>query len=337
MNGGGHRRAQARSSRPRTTIRHHAMDSPLKVLFFVLPLLALIAAAEGWYLQRRRGRDYDWRAYFASLADAIGRRAVVIALGSGVAGAFLYWIWEHRLATIPMDSAWSWLGLFVGQEFCYYWMHRADHRIRWLWATHAVHHSPNQLNLSAAYRLGWTAPVSGAALFFAPLVYIGFSPLVVLVALATNLLYQFWLHTELIGRLGPLEWVLNTPAHHRVHHASNPEYLDRNYGGVLIVFDRLFGTLAVERADTPLVYGLVKPLTTHNPLKIAFHAWWAMFRDLAHARSVREVFLTLLGPPEWHPAASQQARRDDVCAARGAVPGKGECAAVVAARAARGG
>jgi len=275
------------------------MDFTLKALFLVLPVFVLAAAAEGWYLQARRGRDYDWRAFFASLADALGRRLIISIIGTGIGAAVLNVVWEHRASTMPMDSPWSWALLFVGQEFCYYWMHRADHRIRWLWATHAVHHSPNQFNLSAAYRLGWTAPLSGAAVFFAPLVWMGFTPVVVLAALAINLLYQFWIHTELIGRLGPLEWLLNTPSHHRVHHGRNACYLDRNFGGVLIVFDRLFGTFAAERADAPCEYGLTTPLTTHNPVRIAFHAWWAMLRQLRDARSPGDVAMTLIGPPEW--------------------------------------
>ena len=119
------------------------MDFSLKPLFMILPLLALVAAAEGWYLQRRRGQAYDWRAFFASLGDALGRRLIVTVLGTGVAGVLLLWVWDHRLTELSMDSPWNWVLLFFGQEFCYYWMHRADHRIRWLWATHAVHHSPN--------------------------------------------------------------------------------------------------------------------------------------------------------------------------------------------------
>jgi len=278
------------------------MDLSLKPLFLLLPLPVVVAAAEGWYLERRRGQDYDWRAFFASLGDAVGRRLILTVLGSGFAGALLYWVWAHRLTELPMDRAWSWVLLFFGQEFCYYWMHRADHRIRWLWATHAVHHSPNQFNLSAAYRLGWTAPVSGAALFFAPLVWIGYSPSVVLAALAINLVYQFWLHTELIDRLGPLEWFLNTPSHHRVHHATNATYLDRNFGGVLIIFDRMFGTFASEHELVPCTYGLVQPLATNNPIRIAFHAWGRVFLDLAAARGLREIVLTLFGPPEWRPS-----------------------------------
>ena len=132
-----------------------------------------------------------------------------------------------------------------------------------------MHHSPNELTLAAALRLGWTGKLTGTAFFFAPLVWLGFAPLAVLGALSANLLYQFWLHAAWVPRLGPLEWVLNTPTHHKVHHASNPEYLDCNYGGVLIVFDRLFGTFVELRDEVPPRYGLTPPLHSHNPVRIA--------------------------------------------------------------------
>jgi sterol desaturase/sphingolipid hydroxylase (fatty acid hydroxylase superfamily) len=273
------------------------VDTLPKLLLLILPFFALAAAAEGWYLQRRRGSAYDWRAYFASLGDAVGRRLIVTIIGFGAVGVLLGLAWEHRLATVPMDQAWAWALLFLGEEFCYYWMHRADHCVRWLWATHSVHHSSNQFVLANAYRLGWTTQISGTALFMAPLVLLGFPPAAVLGMLAANLLYQYWIHTELIGRLGPLEWVLNTPAHHRVHHARNPEYLDRNFGGVLIVFDRLFRTFCKERADTPCSYGLVQPLLSHNPVRIAFHEWIAMLHELRAASGLREVLVILFGRP----------------------------------------
>ena len=152
---------------------------------------------------------------------------------------------------------WSIVLLFVGLEFFYYWYHRTSHTSRWFWAAHSVHHSPNQLNLAAAYRLGWFGKFTGTSLFFTPLVFLGFTPTVVLSALFLNLLYQFWLHADWIPRLGWLEYVFNTPSSHRVHHARNPEYLDANYGGVLIVFDRLFGTYIAERDDVRCDYGLI--------------------------------------------------------------------------------
>lgn len=272
------------------------------LLLTPLPLLVLVAALEGWLLSRR-GRAYDWRAYWASLGDAAGRIAVNLLLKAGVIGIILYAVWEWRINTFAMDRAWQWALLFVGQEFCYYWMHRADHRVRWLWLNHSVHHSPNQYTLASAYRLGWTGKITGGALFFAPLVWLGFPVPYVIGALALNLLYQFWLHTELIGKLPrPIEFIFNTPAHHRVHHASNPEYLDCNYGGVLIVFDRLFGSFREEKAGVPIRYGLVEPLRSYNPVKIAFHSWMGMFGDLRRARGWHNKLWVVIGPPGFKPS-----------------------------------
>ncbi|KLN52580.1 sterol desaturase family protein [Variovorax paradoxus] len=262
------------------------------LLFFVLAAATL----EGLVQSFVRRRSYDWRAYGASLADAVGRRAVDAA-GLSIAAPVLAWAHAHRVDTIALSTPAAFALLFVGQEFCYYWYHRAAHRVRWFWATHAVHHSPNELTLAAALRLGWTGKLTGTALFFAPLVWLGFPPLAVLAALAANLLYQFWLHAPWMPRLGPLEWIFNTPTHHKVHHASNPEYLDRNYGGVLIVFDRLFGTFVQERADVPIRYGLTTPLRTHNPLRIAFHEWGRLGRDLWRAKGWGARISILLGPP----------------------------------------
>jgi len=137
-----------------------------------------------------------------------------------------------------------------------------------------------------------------------PMIWLGFPPQAVFAALALNLLYQFWLHTEWVPKLGWLEYVLNTPSHHRVHHASNAGYIDTNYGGVLIVFDRLFGTFAAERHDLPCRYGLATPLISHNPIRIAFHEWLKIINDLRGARSPREAFGYLFGPPGWRPDRS---------------------------------
>jgi len=262
----------------------------------LVPLFIVLAATlEALFLRGHDGQ-YDWRAYFASLGDLFLRGAAGL-LPLGLATGALSSVWTHRFYTMPLQQLWPWAVLFFGQEFCYYWMHRADHRVRWLWATHSVHHSPNTLNLSAAYRLGWTGRLSMAPLFFAPLVLFGFPPLVVGATLAANLFYQFWLHTIWIPRLGPLEWVLNTPAHHRIHHASNPEYLDKNFGGVLILFDRLFGTFAAERPHVTIRYGLVEPLRSYNPLLIGLHEWRAIGRDVIAARSVGDVLRALAGTP----------------------------------------
>ena len=267
----------------------------------LLPLVVIgIATLEGLVHTFWLRRGYNWRAFAASVADALGRRAVD-ALGLSLAAPLLAWAYAHRLQTLPLSTPLAFLLLFVGQEFFYYWYHRCAHRVRWFWATHAVHHSPNELTLAAALRLGWTGQLTGTALFFTPLVWLGLPPNAVLASVALNLLYQFWLHAPWVPRLGPLEWVLNTPTHHKVHHASNTEYLDCNYGGVLIVFDRLFGTFVDERADVPIRYGLTTPLRTHNPLRIAFHEWGNLGRDLGAARSWQARLRTVFGPPGAKP------------------------------------
>jgi sterol desaturase/sphingolipid hydroxylase (fatty acid hydroxylase superfamily) len=257
--------------------------------------LILAAAVEGLWLQRRDGQ-YDWQAFLASCGD-MALRTLSNFLPVALAATALLHLWGHRLYTMPLHEVWPWIVLFFGQDFCYYWMHRADHRVRWLWATHSVHHSPNSLNLSAAFRLGWTARLSVGPLFFAPLVLAGYPALLVGAVLASNLFYQFWLHATWLPRLGVLEGLLNTPSHHRVHHASNPEYLDANFGGVLIVFDRLFGTFVAEQSGIVIRYGLVHPQHSNNPIRIGLHEWLQMLRDVARSRSLSDALYCAFGPP----------------------------------------
>jgi len=274
----------------------------LTVLTWALPAVIVLATLEGLILTFVARRAYDWRSYAASVTDALVREYVVYAfLSLSLAGPLIELAWKHRLTTVPLGGLASFAALFVGQELCYYWYHRAAHRVRWFWATHAVHHSPNEFNLGVAYRFGWTGRVAGNSLFYVPMVWLGFAPQAVFATLALNLLYQFWLHAEWVPKLGCLEYVLNTPSHHRVHHASNADYIDANYGGVLIVFDRLFGTFVAERDDLPCRYGLVTPLISHNPIRIAFHEWLKLARDLRGARSWREAIGYLFGPPGWRP------------------------------------
>jgi sterol desaturase/sphingolipid hydroxylase (fatty acid hydroxylase superfamily) len=273
------------------------MDFSIGTLKSLLPLFAMIALIEAVWLRRKRGH-YDWRQSGASLAIAFGQQLSGLAAAALMVGVFTT-VHEYRLQDLDIDSGWMILLLFVCLEFAYYWHHRASHKCRWFWASHAVHHSANDFNLSAAYRLGWTAGITGHSLFYLPLVWLGFSPKAVFGMLALNLIYQFWLHTELVLRLGAIEWLFNTPAHHRVHHASNPDYLDRNYGGTLIVFDRFFGTFAAERDDAPCRYGLTRPLQSANPLRIVFHEWIAIVRDLRHASDWRERMGLLFAAPGW--------------------------------------
>lgn len=270
------------------------MDGLLLRPAVLLLALALIAAEMAW--RKARARGYDFGAAAASLGIAAGN-LVAKALGAGVVGTTYLAAGALAPAALPLDDWRIWLAGFLIVEFLYYWFHRFSHTVRWLWATHAVHHSAEELTLPAGLRLGWTGLVSGGWLFFVPLALVGFPPLMISALLAFNLVYQFLLHTEAVGRLRPLEWVLNTPAHHRVHHASNAAYLDRNFGGVVIIFDRLFGSFADERPGLPLRYGLVHGLSSKNPFVIAFHEWRRVLADMRKVRSPRALAGALFGRP----------------------------------------
>ena len=279
------------------------MDLLITILKISVVIVLAASLLEALMLSTRNGwRSYDWKAAGVSVVDFLVREyplrfLLPLAFWTGA----MDWIWQHRLWTLPLDHWSGWAACFIVQEFCYYWYHRAAHRIRWFWCTHAIHHSPNQLNLSAAYRFGWTGRLTGTLLFFLVGPWLGVPPRILLILLSLNLLYQFWVHATWIPRLGPLEWILNTPSAHRVHHAANLEYLDGNYGGVLIVFDRLFGTYIAERADVPPRYGLVKPMTSYNLLVVEFDQWRALWRDLRQATSWRERLSYLVMPPGWRP------------------------------------
>jgi sterol desaturase/sphingolipid hydroxylase (fatty acid hydroxylase superfamily) len=290
----------------------NSIDSFL--LFVVTPTVFALSLVEALVLARRQG--YDWRAFGASTFNLVGRIAIAIVLPLSIAAPVAAWAVTHRLTTITLDGPTAIAMLFVGQEFCYYWYHRSAHRMRWFWCNHSVHHSPNELNLSAAYRIGMFGRLSGTALFFVPMMWLGFDPKLVLQTLTFNLLYQFWLHTTWVPKLGWLEGVVNTPSAHRVHHASNPEYLDANYGGVLLLFDRLFGTYRAERDDLPVRYGLVQPMTSHNPLKIEFREWAALALDLLRARSLRTLLGAIFMPPGWRADGAGSAERLPARAAR---------------------
>jgi sterol desaturase/sphingolipid hydroxylase (fatty acid hydroxylase superfamily) len=246
------------------------------------------------------GRKYSWRESAASFWINIGQLIIGRIIVKAVNLALLTWVWNYRCFNISMNNIGGFLLLFIGLEFCYYWHHRASHRVRWIWATHAVHHSIKYFNLSAAYRLGWTGWLSGNILFYLPLCWLGFPPLLVTISLSLNLIYQFWIHTELISELGVLDLLLNTPSNHRVHHASNAQYIDKNYGGMTMIFDRLFGTYQSEQPEISLVYGLTKPINSYNPIVIAFYEWARLWQDLKKARNVGQVLRCIFYAPDWN-------------------------------------
>lgn len=199
-----------------------------------------------------------------------------------------------------MAPPWQWLAAFVAYDLCYYWKHRAGHRSRIFWASHIAHHQSEEFNLSTALRQTGTDYVG--FVFYLPLYFIGIPPAAIVTVGSLNLIYQFWVHTEHIRRLGPLEWVFVTPSNHRVHHARNAEYIDKNYGGVFIVWDRLFGTFKDERVDAPCVYGITTGLRSFNPLWANFHVWVDTFRLAWRTRRWADKLKVWFMPPAWMPA-----------------------------------
>jgi sterol desaturase/sphingolipid hydroxylase (fatty acid hydroxylase superfamily) len=269
----------------------HPMTSRI-VLIFAIGFMVL----EYGISRLARQDTHDLRESAASFGIAVGQ-SLIRVLEAGLIAIPFAFAYAHRLFEFDSRTVAALTVLFFATEFVYYWHHRATHRIRWLWATHAVHQSPTRLNFTAAIRLGWTGNLSGNFLFFLPLVWIGFEPITVIGMLGANLLYQFFIHTEFVPTLGPIEWIFNTPAQHRVHHSSNAACIDRNYGGVLSIFDRLFGTFATAPLDEPLRYGLVGCAPTLNPIRIAFGEWAVMVTELRQAIRWSARWNILFGPP----------------------------------------
>lgn len=258
-----------------------------RLILVIAPLFILTFLLEAW-LRKRRGLPFDTRDGFVSVMSGVGFLVINLALYGAMYGltAFIY---EHRL--FDLGDSWPvWALALVVDDFSFYWAHRLSHEIRFFWATHEAHHSSEQYTLTTALRQPWTEPV--AFLFWLPMPLLGFSPAMVFFAHTVSLVYQYWIHTELIDKLGPLEWIFNTPSHHRVHHGSNARYIDKNHGGILIVWDRLFGTFQLE--DEKVVYGLTKKLEKNEIVHVAFHEWKHIARDLRAARTwrgrVRAVF-----------------------------------------------
>ena len=271
---------------------------------FVVLLLVELAWARRW-TRRQDIAGYYTKDTLASLS--MGAMNVVIAAGAKLLSIPFYaWLFEHRVVdVVAATGGWAWLILFFVEDHSYYWFHRVHHEVRLFWACHVNHHSSRHYNLSTALRQPLLTPFTGP-MFWAPLPLIGFPVWMILTAQAWSLLYQFWLHTEAIDKLGPLEWVLNTPSHHRVHHGKNVAYLDKNHAGVLIIWDRLFGTFA--REDEHVVFGLTKDIETYNPLRIGFHEFAAIGADVARAPTIGAKLGYLLAPPGWsHDGSTQTA------------------------------
>ncbi|UPQ89380.1 sterol desaturase family protein [Vibrio sinaloensis] len=256
------------------------IDNPEWLLMLLAPLFIALMLAEYW-LGQRGGRlpdnsAYHWPEVVCNFTLAGMHQLADLVTGLLIVQLYL-WLFGWRWFEIEMSIG-NFLLLLVLQDFCYYWFHRASHRVRWMWAAHVTHHSSERMNFSTAFRQSLMYPIAGMWLFWVPLVIIGFEPKWVVFAVLLNLGLQFFVHTQWIRSLGWLEWVFNTPSHHRVHHGHNPQYIDKNYAGVLIIWDKLFATFEPE--VEPVRYGVTKPVNSFNPLVVTFSEWQRLLLDL---------------------------------------------------------
>jgi sterol desaturase/sphingolipid hydroxylase (fatty acid hydroxylase superfamily) len=268
----------------------------LDTLFYhATPALLILIVAEAVYMIKEH--RHDNKDMLSTLGLVLGR-IPVSAITNGVVIYSYTLIYHYRLFTIPVNYWWAWVICFFSDDFSFYWFHRFSHQIRFLWASHKVHHSSEKFTLISGLRVPWTSDLTGNFLFWVWMPLIGFEPFMVIFMKSANVLYQFWMHTETIRKLPTwFEAVFNTPSHHRVHHASNVEYLDKNHAGTLIIWDKIFGTYQEEIFKPK--YGLTEDIKSFNPFVIAFHEWKNILRDLKKTRNVRDRLRYFFNPPGW--------------------------------------
>ena len=274
------------------------------LIHFAIPGFVLLLLAEVIFSAWDHRHLYEAKDAFSSIAMGLGNVAVGLVT-KGIIYLVYAFIYRFRLFTLDPGQWWVWVLCFFADDFSYYWFHRFSHNIRFFWASHVVHHSSQKYNLATALRQNWTGNLTGTFLFWIWMPFLGFHPAMVMTMQAISLIYQFWIHTEAIRKLPrPVEFIFNTPSHHRVHHASDLQYLDKNHAGVLIIWDRMFGTFQPEE-ERP-VYGLTRNIHTYNPFRIATHEWIDIWKDLRKARSWRDAWHYLFDAPGWSHDGSKQ-------------------------------
>jgi sterol desaturase/sphingolipid hydroxylase (fatty acid hydroxylase superfamily) len=273
--------------------------APPYLVPYALPAFAATMALEAWWARRsglRAAAQYEAKDWLASICMGVGNVAIGAAIAPIVFAAMTA-VYAHRVLNFTMNPL-AYVLLFVLEDLAYYCFHRTSHEVRFWWAGHVNHHSSEHYNLGTAMRQSWTSWLSGGWCFWLPLCLIGFAPQWVIFQIGLSLLLQYWVHTEVIDRMPSwFEWVFSTPSSHRVHHARNERYLDKNYGGIFIVWDRLFGTFVPESPDEPVSYGIVHPLKSFNPLWIALHEWVAIGRDVWSFRGLSAKLQAIFGRP----------------------------------------
>jgi len=271
----------------------------LDLIVLAIPVFFLLIGIEILWARREEKDLYRLNDSVGDLSCGILEQVGGVFLKTGLFAGYLFVYDRYRVFEIPLGSGLAWVLAWLGVDFFYYWFHRLSHEVNAGWAAHIVHHQSEEYNLTVALR---QSVFQGALswVFYLPLAALGFPPAMFLTVSSLNTLYQFWIHTRTIGRLGPLEWVLNTPSHHRVHHGRNPKYIDRNHAGSLIVWDRMFGTFQAEEEEP--VYGITKPLDTWNPLWANLHYWKELFAMARKARRPLDRLRVFWKPPGWRPA-----------------------------------
>ena len=273
-------------------------SSPL--ITYAIPFFMLLVGIEFIYGLIKRENNYRINDALASMSlGLISRFIPLLGLGFQYV-VYTYVAEEFNLSLLNSTETWVWVTAFFMYDLCYYWMHRLHHEIKVFWATHVVHHHGEEFNLSTAMRQTSTGFL-WKWIFFLPMFIIGIPPNVFVTVAGINLIYQFWVHTEHIGRLGVLEYIFITPSNHRIHHAQNDDYLDANYGGVFIIWDRIFGTYIDERDDLKPVYGTVKPLKTFNPLWANIEVFYQMILDSYRTKKFKDKIRVWFSPPAWRP------------------------------------
>lgn len=260
-----------------------------------IPVFTVLIALEFWWSRRLGKRVYR---LFDAISDLSCGTAQQLFLLFSQAPLLLAFAWvQTNYGLFEMGrSALAWLAAYLLVDFLYYWWHRASHRVNFLWAAHIVHHQSEDYNLAVALRQALITHITSWP-FYLPLAFLGFDVLVFGVVLAVNTLYQFWIHTELVGKMGFWERFLNTPSHHRVHHGINQRYIDKNYAGSLITWDKLFGSWVEE--DEEVVYGITKPLENYNPFWANIHYWAELFQRAKATPNWRHKLFVWIAPPEW--------------------------------------
>jgi sterol desaturase/sphingolipid hydroxylase (fatty acid hydroxylase superfamily) len=276
-----------------------ALDERQLIFMVATPVFIAVALWEYARIRHDPAR-MDVREAVRNFALGAGYQTTELLFAGLIAFPVYALCYHFRLLDLELNAATAVL-TFIGVDVCFYWMHRCSHRVRWFWAAHVVHHSSGRMNFSTAMRQNATNIFNGNWLFYLPLALIGFNPVWIGVAYALSLVYQFFIHTTVVDKLPvPLELVLNTPSHHRVHHGRNPGYIDRNYGGTLIIWDRLFGTFVAEDEQAPPEYGITTPVPSNNLLVLWTHEYRDMFRDMAQPGPIGQRLKHLWMPPEWN-------------------------------------